>query len=74
MWFRSQGGTDYEAIWRLALTEGYRPARMARVVNRWLPGDPRCKFCYRPFAGVAGKLFKLAGFRQSRKNPQMCDF
>ncbi len=74
MWFRSGRGSDYEGIWLAALTRGHRPARLARAINRCLPGQPRCKYCYRPFSGVGGNLIRLAGFRQSRKNPQMCDF
>jgi len=44
--------------------------RMRRIV-RFLPAPPRCKICNVPFAGP-GKVFKLAGFGQSRKNPSMC--
>ena len=44
--------------------------RMRRIV-RFLPAAPRCKVCNVPFAGP-GKVFKLAGLGQSRKNPSMC--
>ena len=44
--------------------------RMRRIV-RFLPAPPRCKICNVPFAGP-GKIFKLAGLGQSRKNPSMC--
>ena len=44
--------------------------RMRRVV-RFIPRSPRCKLCNVPFAGP-GRVFRLAGFGQSRKNPNMC--
>jgi adenylate cyclase len=44
--------------------------RMRKLV-RLLPAPPRCKICNVPFAGP-GKVFKLAGLGQSRKNPSMC--
>jgi adenylate cyclase len=44
--------------------------RMRRIV-RLLPAPPRCKVCNVPFAGP-GRIFKLAGLGQSRKNPSMC--
>jgi adenylate cyclase len=45
--------------------------RMRRVV-RLIPRSPRCKLCNVPFAGP-GRIFRLAGFGQSRKNPKMCN-
>jgi adenylate cyclase len=44
--------------------------RMRRAV-RFIPRSPRCKLCNVPFAGP-GRVFRLAGFGQSRKNPNMC--
>jgi adenylate cyclase len=46
------------------------PYRMRRVM-RLIPRSPRCKLCNVPFAGP-GRVFRLAGFGQSRKNPNMC--
>jgi adenylate cyclase len=51
----------------MATSKLYRMRRFLRVV----PRPPRCKLCNVPFAGP-GKVFKLAGFGQSRKNPNMC--
>jgi adenylate cyclase len=45
----------------------YRLRRFMRLV----PRSPRCKMCNVPFAGP-GRVFKLAGYGRSRKNPQMC--
>jgi adenylate cyclase len=44
--------------------------RMRRVM-RLVPRAPRCKLCNVPFRGP-GRVFKLAGFGPSRKNPNMC--
>jgi adenylate cyclase len=41
-------------------------------VFRHLPSDPRCKVCGNPFAGVGGRVLRLAGFTPSRKNPNLC--
>jgi adenylate cyclase len=39
---------------------------------RHVPSPPRCKTCYVPFAGVGGRVARLAGFEPSRKNPSLC--
>jgi adenylate cyclase len=56
-----------ELAWRTALTE--------RHVNRWafLPSSPRCVGCRVPFAGIGGRLMSFTGYRQSRKNPNLCN-
>lgn len=43
-----------------------------RRISRAIPRAPRCKLCNVPFAGL-GRLFRLAGFAPSRKNPNMCN-
>jgi len=58
--------------WRILLTEGHRPLRIAHQVFRYLPSAPRCKVCHNPFGGLGGKLVGLFGFRRSRKNPNLC--
>jgi adenylate cyclase len=58
--------------WRRVLTEGHAPLVRARRVFRYLPSSPRCKMCNNPFAGVGGRVLGLAGFRRSRKNPNLC--
>src|SRR6266849_4813173 len=39
-----------------------------RRMYRWMPSDPRCRFCLVPFGGVG----KLLGITPSRKNPDFC--
>ncbi len=39
-----------------------------RRMYRWMPSDPRCRFCLVPFGGV-GKLLRI---RPSQKNPDFC--
>jgi adenylate cyclase len=41
-------------------------------VFRHLPSPPRCKVCNNPFGGLGGRVLRLAGFRPSRKNPNLC--
>jgi adenylate cyclase len=53
------------------LMETSRLYRMRRL-TRAIPRAPRCKLCNIPFAGV-GRIFRLAGFAPSRKNPTMCN-
>jgi adenylate cyclase len=52
------------------LMSSSRLYRMRRIV-RFIPRSPRCKLYNVPFAGP-GRVFRLAGFGQSRKNPNMC--
>lgn len=40
---------------------------------RRLPHEPRCKFCFAPFAGAGAPVARAAGRRPSRKNPNICD-
>ena len=58
--------------WRTLLTEGHGRLVKARSVFRYLPSEPRCKVCNNPFGGLAGHLLAAAGFRPSRKNPNLC--
>jgi adenylate cyclase len=58
--------------WHKLLTEGHRPLWATRRVMRLLPSPPRCKVCHNPFAGIGGRLVARAGFRRSRKNPNLC--
>ena len=39
---------------------------------RYLPSAPRCKMCNNPFGGPVGRLLGVAGFKPSRKNPDLC--
>jgi adenylate cyclase len=61
-----------DASWEALLVDGYEPVRRAQRVFRRLPSAPRCKLCHNPFHGIGGKLVGLAGFKPSRKNPNLC--
>ena len=39
---------------------------------RYLPSAPRCKMCNNPFGGPVGRILGVAGFKPSRKNPDLC--
>ena len=58
--------------WRALLIDGHGPLVKARRVFRFVPSAPRCKVCHNPFGGVGGKVLGLAGFKPSRKNPNLC--
>jgi adenylate cyclase len=58
--------------WLSLLTHGHAPMVRARRVFRYVPSAPRCKVCNNPFGGVGGRVFALAGFTPSRKNPTIC--
>lgn len=71
-----------EALWREILVDGPKGLltrgplgyKVARAIMRHLPSNPRCQNCYVPFGGVTGRMVRVLGFAQSRKNPRMCDF
>ncbi len=57
-----------EAAWREALVNGHR----GRLT--FLPSDPRCMVCRRPFRGVGGRLLRsLQDYRPARMTPNMCN-
>jgi adenylate cyclase len=58
--------------WDKLLTEGHGSLVRARRVFRYLPSAPRCKVCNNPFGGLVGRAFAGAGFKPSRKNPNLC--
>src|ERR1700752_1394524 len=58
--------------WDRVLTDGHASLVRARRGFRYLPSAPRCKVCNNPFGGPAGHLLAAAGFRPSRKNPNLC--
>jgi class 3 adenylate cyclase len=61
------------ALWDKVLTDGHATLVRARRAFRYLPSAPRCKLCNNPFGGPAGRVFAAAGFRRSRKNPNLCE-
>lgn len=60
------------AAWQRILVDGHKPMKAMRGAFRAMPSAPRCKVCQSPFGGLGGKMFGLAGFRPSRKNPALC--
>jgi adenylate cyclase len=62
-----------ESDWHTILTEGHRPLLVSRRVWRHVPSAPRCKVCSNPFGGVGGRLVQMAGWKRSRKNPNLCN-
>ena len=66
---------DVEAMWREWFTSSAAAAetRYNRFM-RWLPSNPRCKFCYAPFRGVGGYFVRtIYGKRRSILNPSFCN-
>jgi adenylate cyclase len=59
--------------WARNFEQHVRGTRWTRRVMRSLPHEPRCKFCFAPFAGAGSRVARLAGRRPSRKNPNLCD-
>jgi adenylate cyclase len=58
--------------WLSVLTDGHASLVRARHLFRLVPSAPRCKVCNNPFGGPGGRVFAMAGFRRSRKNPNLC--
>ncbi len=58
---------------RRHLCVGHGTIRLWRRFCRVMPSAPRCRLCYAPFGGIGGKLYSLAGFAPSRKNPLVCN-
>ncbi len=59
-------------VWEKVLIDGHASLVRARRAFRYLPSAPRCKLCNNPFGGPVGRIFAAAGFRRSRKNPELC--
>ena len=68
----SAEGRETSSEWLALLTEGHAPLVRARRIFRYVPSAPRCKVCNNPFAGIGGRVVALAGYRRSRKNPNLC--
>ena len=60
------------AAWRMVLIDGHERLRRAQRIFRHLPSAPRCKLCHNPFGGIGGRVMGWAGFKPSRKNPNLC--
>jgi adenylate cyclase len=59
-----------------AILRGESPLRFAQRAGRRAfaiaPGSMRCKLCNAPFTGISAAAFRVCGYGQSRKNPQLC--
>jgi adenylate cyclase len=59
-----------------AILRGESPLRFAQRAGRRAfaiaPGSTRCKLCNAPFKGISAAAFRVCGYGQSRKNPQLC--
>jgi len=58
--------------WQKVLTDGHAPLVRVRRLFRYLPSAPRCKMCNNPFGGPVGRILGMAGWKPSRKNPNLC--
>lgn len=58
--------------WQIVLTEGHTSLVRVRRLFRYLPSAPRCKMCNNPFGGPVGRFLGAAGWKPSRKNPNLC--
>jgi adenylate cyclase len=65
-------GPSTSEQWNKVLVDGHASLVRARHVFRYLPSAPRCKLCQNPFGGVGGRVMSVAGFKRSRKNPNLC--
>ena len=61
-----------DSEWRTILTQGHRSMLLSRRFWRHVPSAPRCKVCANPFGGVGGRIAGAAGWKPSRKNPNVC--
>lgn len=55
-------------------TSAFFVDKRLRHIMRYLPSDPRCKFCNAPFRGIGGVLVSAVfGKRPSTLNPRFCN-
>src|SRR5688572_23992704 len=61
-------------MWGELLNGNFKSLQRNRKIFKWLPSEPRCRFCNAPFAG-AGSLISRYVFHlsQSGLNPRMCN-
>jgi adenylate cyclase len=64
-----------EEGWRKFLETGeFKSEVRQRKFFRYLPSEPRCKFCYAPFHGAGGVLCRvLLDKGKSKMNPRLCN-
>ncbi len=62
------------AWWFWFATSAFSVDKRLRHIMRFLPSDPRCKFCNTPFRGIGGLLVRIVfGKRPSALNPRFCN-
>jgi adenylate cyclase len=60
--------------WFWFSTNAFAVDKRLRRIMRFLPHDPRCKFCNAPFQGVGGLVVRtLFGKQRSALNPRYCN-
>jgi adenylate cyclase len=60
--------------WFWFTTSAFFVDKRLRHILRFLPSDPRCKFCNAPFRGIGGFLVRIVfGKRPSALNPRFCN-
>jgi adenylate cyclase len=60
--------------WFWFSSSAFHVDKQLRSIFRWLPHDPRCKFCNAPFEGAGSVLVKaLFGKQRSSLNPHFCN-
>ena len=66
---------DAGTVWHFWFsTSAFHVDKRLRRLNRMLPSDPRCKFCYAPFRGFGATLERVVfGKRRSNLNPNFCN-
>jgi adenylate cyclase len=63
-----------EELWReWFTTSAYSAEKRVHRMLRYLPHEPRCKFCNAPFQGIGSALVRAVyGKKQSSLNPRFC--
>jgi adenylate cyclase len=62
-----------EDVWRAVLNGDVRPLQRHRRIFKWLPTEPRCRFCNAPFAGLGAPIARYVfNKRPSSLNPRFC--
>jgi adenylate cyclase len=68
---------ERERLWRDLFTDPDHPAhrytRGARMFWKHLPGNPRCKMCSVPLAGMIAPILKLTSKAPASGNPRFCN-
>ncbi len=70
-----QKGVDVGSVWWFWFaTNAFAVDKRLRRILKFLPEDPRCKFCNAPFRGIGSVIVRvLFGKEQSGLNPRFCN-